>query len=91
MPVGTTHDAKEPLYDLVREVVKKEVAHGIDKHHSGSSPSERYFEEVLVDGWLKTLCIARVSHCLKALCHPFGIAVLAARAELRAACQRVPG
>ena len=51
----------------------------------------RQFQRISVQSQLETVDVIGLTHCLQAPRHAFGVAVLAPRADLGAARQRVPG
>src|SRR5439155_25649216 len=68
----------------------KEVAHAVDEDAFGPAPAERKRQLVGLQRDGEAVCIARTAHRLQPQGQTFGIAVLAARANLRAAGDRVP-
>ena len=56
----------------------------------GVLPSQRQLEHLRLQREVEPVPVVRLPHRLQALRHPLGVAVLAARADLRAARHRVP-
>ena len=85
MPVGVAHDVETCLtMNSSGNIFVKQVTHRIHENGLGLLPSKRQFQHVLLQGELKPVGVIRLAHGLQALRHPLGVAVLAARADLRA-------
>jgi hypothetical protein len=68
----------------------KEIAHRVDKNHARFFPVERLQEALGADSKIKTIFERVAGHAAEAFGEPGGIAIVASRADLGAAGDRVP-
>jgi len=68
----------------------EQIAHAVDEYASWLPPVQRVFQHVGLQRDLETISVIGLPHGLEAMCQPFGIAELAAGANLGAAGNRVP-
>ena len=69
----------------------KQVAHGIDENRPWLGPFKGQFNQFVVQGNLESVAIAGVTHGFEPPGHSLGVTVLAPRADLATAGDRVPG
>jgi len=69
----------------------EEIAHGVDKDHLRFFPAQRNFQGLRMQGQLEPVGVVGLAHGMQTLRHTLGIAMLAARADLGAARQGIPG
>jgi hypothetical protein len=84
------HGLEDALYIFGRDVLVKQVAHGIHKHHSRFFPRTRKIDQVRMHGNLELVAIPIEPHCMKAMSKAFGITVFAALTDLCATRYWVP-
>jgi len=81
----------EDLVDIgERHVLVEQVAHGIHEDHLRRADGERLFQAMRAQGQVEAFLIGMARHAPEPLREPLRIAVVAARADLRAARHRVP-
>jgi len=91
VPVRLSHDLECLMNEVFRYSLVEEVAHAVDKNPPRLCPPKRKRELVRMEGYGKSISVARVAHRLKPSCQALGIAVFAPWADLRAPGDRVPG
>lgn len=91
MPVRPLHDAEHLLDVAGGHILVEEIAHGVHEDRPGLPPTKRQIKHLGLQGQLEPVCVVRLAHGLKALSHGFRIAMQAARADLGATCDRIPG
>src|ERR1700730_9339241 len=77
--------------ELLRNLFVKEIAHGVDKYHSGRSPAQGLIETPRTECQVKTRFERVAGRAAEALSEALGIAMVASSAYLGAASHRVPG
>ena len=90
MPVGPTHHVEDLEDEFIRHSAVKKVAHRVHENGLRFFPLERKFQGALVEGRDEAIRVIRLAHRLESQSHPFRVAMLATRADLRAARERVP-
>ena len=90
MPIRPIHYVKYAGYELERNILVEEVAHAVDEDGLRLFPGHGQFEGVLVQGQLEGIPVVGGAHGLQPFRHAFGIAVLAAGADLGASGEWVP-
>jgi hypothetical protein len=90
MPISHLHDASDGDYVIFRYSLVEQVAHGVHKNHFSAGPSERLIEFFGYEAQIKTLLVWVPRDASEALCKSLGVAVLASRADFRAASNRIP-
>ena len=68
----------------------EQIGHGIDEYYTRLLPANRLAQGFWVDRNRKSAFVFFGPHRLQPLRHPFGIAMLAAMADLRATGHRIP-
>ena len=91
MPARVRHDLERAADELLGHVLMEQVTHRVQKDTARFAPSERERELIGVECQVEAVAIARVAHRLEPRRETFRVAVFAARADLRAAGDRIPG
>src|SRR5207245_184922 len=91
MPVRFDHYADHILYIRVWNFRLEEIAHAIDKDRAWARPLERLRQFFRHSAEIKALFIGMPGDAAETLGKGFGIAVLAARTDLGASPQWIPG
>src|SRR5256885_14351004 len=91
MPTRAAHDLEDLLYVSERNVLMKQVAHGVHEDRLRLLPPKWKLKHVWLQREFEAIPIVRLAHRLETFGHAFGIAMLAARANLGATGDRVPG
>ena len=91
MPRGLLHDPANGRDVLGRHSLLEQVAHGVDEYAPWRPPAERIPELVGDEPEVEALLEGMAGHASEALREGLGVAVLAARTDLHAAADGVPG
>jgi hypothetical protein len=84
------HRLKHFRDEGLRNLLVEEITHGVDKYCAWLTPAQGQSDQIRLQGNFESIAVPRLVHARKAIRHPFGIAVLAPRADLRAACDGIP-
>jgi hypothetical protein len=87
---ASVHDRENLLDEFEWHILVKEIAHRIDKNEARRFPPKRNRQGLRLQRKPETVDVLRLTHCLEPERHPFGVAELAAGADLCAAGNRVP-
>ena len=88
---GHFHHPKYMVDKLIRYIRVKEIRHRINEYPAGLLPLQREFEHMRLQGQIESVGVIPLPHRLEPVRHPLSVAMLAARTDLRAACDPVPG
>lgn len=91
VPIGPFHCVKHRLNMPPRYGLVEEIAHGIDEDHSRTLPSQRVTQTLGAQRQIETGFEWMTADASKSLREAFGVAVVAAGADLRTTRHRVPG
>src|SRR2546423_596609 len=84
------HHVEHALDELVGHVLVKEIRHAIDENAPTGSPAERKLERAGNKPEIEALLERMIRHATETFREGLGVAVLAARRDLRASAYRVP-
>src|SRR6266849_1968567 len=90
VPVGLKHHIDNALNIFVAHVVVKQIAHRVNEDLSWPSPSEWFVEFFRDESKVESLFVWMIRNATKSFRESRCVAVLAARADLCAAANRVP-
>lgn len=90
MMVSSSHNGKDSLNEIKRNLIVKKITHRIDEDHARFLPREGKTEGVGMGRGGKAVSVLRLPHLFEAKRHPFGVAVGAAEARFRTAGDGVP-
>ena len=85
------HHGENLLDELDRYILMEEITHRIDKDGARLLPAQRNHQRILMKSKFETIGVIRLAHQFQPAREPLSIAVLAARADLVATGERVPG
>jgi hypothetical protein len=85
------HGLEYLLDEPKRHVLVKEITHGIHEHESRRPPASRQIEQIILQSNGESVGVTSLTHGLEAQRESLGVAELAAGADLRAACDGIPG
>jgi hypothetical protein len=91
VPMGAAHHCEGLTDEILRDLFVEEVAHAVDEDPSRLAPAKGEPELIWMESDLKAIPVTRVPHGLQSPGEPLRIAVLAARADLGAPRDWVPG
>ena len=91
MPLGAAHHVEDVLHKLVGDVLVEQVAHRVHEDHPRPLPTQRLVEPFRPEPKVESLLVGVTRDTAPSLGECFGVAVGAARRDLVAACDRVPG
>ena len=91
VPGCAVHDLKDRLDVFIRDLFVKQVAHAVDENAPGLTPLQRQLQQVLMQTQTKAVPVTSVAHGRKAQSEALRVAILAARTDLRATGDRIPG
>ena len=90
VPVRAPHHVEHALDVRERHILVEQVAHRVHEDRLRLLPLERQLQHLRLQRELEAVPVVRLPHRLQPLRHALGVAVLAARADLVAARDRVP-
>src|ERR1700733_3658042 len=90
MPSRQDHYSDHLLDVLIGYLIVKQITHGIDEDHPWFFPLKRFGKLFWNKSNIKTMFKGMTSHPAKPLGEPFGVAILAAGAYLRAPTDGIP-
>src|SRR5579859_3650152 len=90
MPFGGGHDPCDGDDIFVGDLVMKEVAHRVHEDHLWCTPAERLGQLFGNEPKIETLLVGMALYTAESLGKSLGVAMFAARANLRTATDRVP-
>src|SRR5262245_37404929 len=76
---------------MERHAFMEQIAHRVDEDHSRSAPGQRLPHLLRHESKVESLLVGMARHAAKAFGEGFGVTVLAAWTDRRAAANRVPG
>jgi hypothetical protein len=91
MPVSSLHHVRNITDERGGDLLVEQVAHGVDENALPGPPTERLVQLVGHKAKIEALLERMSPHPAESLRKSLGIAMLASRADLRAASDRVPG
>lgn len=90
MPRRGFHDSKYPLDKIERNVLMKEIGHRIHEDAPRLPPPQRNLQRIRLKRQFEGVSVLMNAHGLQPVGHPLGIAMFAARTDLRATRYRIP-
>lgn len=90
MPIRAIHDIEDFHYEIGGYVPVEQVAHGVHENDLWFLPFQGDVQGMLMNGQVEPVHVIRLAHSLKSPGHALGIAVRAARTDLRATRGRIP-
>src|SRR5262249_35622081 len=91
VPVCAGHHVKDVMDILCRHRFMEQIAHAIYENALRSTPAEGEAELIRMKSQCETITVPGVAHRAQPNGQALRVAVLAARADLRAAGHRIPG
>ena len=88
--VGLFHRIENLIDEIRRYAFVEQVAHRIDENHPMLFPVQRLLQPFRAQRKIETGFERMPRHATKPLCEALGVAIIAARADFRAARDRVP-
>ena len=90
MPIRPLHRVEDAPDEGAGNLLVEQIAHRVDEHAARLPPAERLLESLGPEPQVEALLVGVGLHTPEPLCDPFRVAVVAARADLRAPRHGVP-
>jgi len=72
------------------DVLVEEITHAVDEDPARLPPLQRQFQLIGVQREIEAVLVSRIAHCLQTGSEALGVAILTARADLRASRDGIP-
>src|SRR5262249_54853113 len=90
VPMSLMHDVEDSAYVVDRHIFVEQVAHAVDKDGTWPTPAQRKEQQIRMKCYGEAVAIPRVLHRTETHGKAFGVTVLAAGTDLRAARDGIP-